>query len=133
MSFYRTTCALAGVLATIVAAVLPLRAAPDDYRFELVGAQPAGLGKTTVTVRLLHMPDKKPVAGAVLFETKTDMTPAGMADMAGKVSPLPADQPGLYRFAIETGMAGTWQLVLGAKVQSEAGTVRGTVNFDAAK
>jgi hypothetical protein len=108
-------------------------AAPDDYRFELVQAQPAGPGKTAVTVRLTHVPDNKPVAGAVLFETKTDMGPSGMADMAGKVSPLPADKPGLYRFQIETGMAGKWQLALGAKVQGEAGTVRGSVTFDAEK
>ena len=108
-------------------------AAPNDYRFELVQAQPAGPGKTAVTVRLTHVPDNKPVAGAVLFETKTDMGPSRMADMASKVSPLPADKPGLYRFQIETGMAGKWQLALGAKVQGEAGTVRGSVTFDAAK
>jgi hypothetical protein len=105
-------------------------AAPNDYRFELVQAQPAGAGKTTVTVRLVHLPDNKPVAGAVLFESKTDMGPGGMAEMTGKVSPLPADQPGLYRFQIETGMAGKWQLALGAKVQGETGTVRGTVVYE---
>ena len=44
-------------------------AAPNDFRFELVQAQPAG--KTTVSIRLIHVPDSKPVAGAVLFETKT--------------------------------------------------------------
>ena len=108
-------------------------AAPTDYRFELAQAQPAGPGKTDLTVRLVHVPDKKPVPGAVLFETKADMTRDGMADMAGKVTPLSSDQPGLYRFQIETGMAGKWQLSLGAKVQGEAGTVRGTVPFAAAK
>jgi hypothetical protein len=106
-------------------------AAPNDYRFELVQAQPADPGKTAVTVRLVHLPDNKPVAGAVLFETKTDMGPGGMAEMTGKVSPLPSDQLGLYRFQIETGMAGKWQLALGAKVQGEAGTVRGTVLYEA--
>src|SRR6266478_8070920 len=104
-------------------------AAPNDYRFELVQVQPAGPGKTTITVRLVHVPDNKPVAGAVLFETKTDMGPSGMAEMAGKVSPLPSDQPGIYRFQVETGMAGKWQLALGAKVQGEAATVRGTVLY----
>ena len=108
-------------------------AAPTDYRFELAQAQPAGPGKTDLSIRLLHLPDNKTVAGAVLFETKADMTPAGMADMTGKVTPLPSDQPGLYRFQVETGMAGNWQLRLGAKVQGEAGTVRGTVPFAAAK
>jgi hypothetical protein len=106
-------------------------AAPNDYRFELVQAQPAGEGKTTVTVRLVHVPDNKPVAGAVLFESKTDMGPGGMAEMTGKVSPLPSDQPGIYRFQIETGMAGKWALNLGAKVQGETGTVRGLVAYEA--
>ena len=106
-------------------------AAPNDYRFELVQAQPAGPGKTTVTIRLVHLPDSKPVAGAVLFESKTDMGPSGMAEMTGKVSPLPSDQPGTYRFQVETGMAGKWQLALGAKVQGETGTVRSTVVYEA--
>ena len=106
-------------------------AAPNDYRFELVQAQPAGPGKTAVTVRLVHVPDNKPVAGAVLFESKTDMGPGGMAEMVGKVSPLPSDQPGIYRFQVETGMAGKWALNLGAKVQGEAGTVRGNLPYEA--
>src|SRR5271163_376020 len=94
----------------LAASTVVVAAAPNDYRFELVRAQPAGPGKTTVTVRLVHVPDNKPVAGAVLFESKTDMGPGGMAEMTGKVSPLPADQPGVYRFQIETGMTGKWQL-----------------------
>src|SRR3984893_16222977 len=106
-------------------------AAHNDYRCELLQAQPVAPGKTAVTVRFVHVPDNKPVAGAVLFETKTDMAPGGMAEMTGKVSPLPSDQPGIYRFQIETGMAGKWQLALGAKVQGEAGTVRGTVVYEA--
>ena len=117
-------------ISTLVAAY-GLLGAPNDYRFELVQAQPAGPGKTTVAVRLVHVPDGKPVAGAVVFESKTDMGPSGMADMAGKVSSLPSDQPGIYRFQVETGMAGKWQLALGAKVQGETGTVRGTVLYEA--
>ena len=120
-------------VASISAAITGATAAPADYRFELVQAQPAGPGKTTVTVSLVHVPDNKPVAGAVLFESKTDMGPDGMAEMTGKVTPLPSDKPGMYHFAIETGMAGKWALNLGAKVQGEAGTVRGTVTFSAAK
>ena len=118
----------------VMASALPAahsRAAPNDYRFELVQAQPAGSGKTAVTVRLVHVPDNKPVAGAVLFESKTDMGPGGMAEMTGKVTPLPSDQPGIYRFQIETGMAGKWALNLGAKVQGEAGTVRGKLVYEA--
>jgi hypothetical protein len=128
----RTACgAVLLALSTFTAATA--LAAAADYRFELAQAQPAGPGKTDLTVRLIHVPDKKPVAGAVLFETKADMTPEGMVDMSGTVTPVPADQPGLYRFQVETGMAGKWQLSLGAKVQGETATVRGTVPFAAAK
>jgi DMSO/TMAO reductase YedYZ molybdopterin-dependent catalytic subunit len=134
MRFSRSACsALGAALLTLSALAATAVAAPTDYRFELAQAQPAGPGKTDLTVRLIHVPDKKPVAGAVLFETKADMTPERMADMSGKVTPVPADQPGLYRFQVETGMAGKWQLSLGAKVQGETGTVRGIVPFAAAK
>jgi len=133
--FHRATRTLTGAVIFTALALSGASglAAQADYRFELVSAQPAGPGKTTVTVRLLHVPDKKPVEDAVLFDTKADMTPAGMADFSGKVSPLPSDQPGLYRFQIETGMTGKWQLVLGAKVQGETDTVRGTVGYEAGK
>src|SRR5437588_449791 len=134
MRFYYSARALSGaaIFAGLILAGYAL-AAPADYRFELVQAQPAGPGKTNVTVRLVHVPNNKPVAGAVLFDTKSDMGPAGMAEMPGKVSALPSDKPGLYRFQIETGMAGKWALNIGAKVQGEADTMRGTVTFDATK
>ena len=126
----RAVIAAAFLVVSVLAAGDAL-AAPADYRFELVQAQPAGPAKTTVTVRLVHVPDNKPVAGAVLFESKTDMGPGGMAEMTGKVSPLPSDQPGIYRFQVETGMAGKWALNLAAKVQGEAGTVRGNLVYEA--
>ena len=51
--------------------------------------------------------------------------------MTGKVTPLPSDQPGLYRFLIETGMAGKWELILSAKVPDETDTISGVITFDA--
>jgi len=133
MMFISHARALLGAAVFAVSTVVAITAfaAPADYRFELAQAQPAGPGKTALTIRLVHLPDNKPVAGAVLFETKTDMGPAGMPDMSGKVTPLPSDQPGLYRFQVETGMDGKWQLHLGAKVQGEAATVRGTIQYRA--
>ena len=135
MRFFRSTRTVLGaaLLTFSSLAAATAVAAPADYRFELAQSQAAGPSKTDLAVRLVHVPDKKPVAGAVLFETKADMTPDGMADMTGKVTPLPSDQPGVYRFQVETGMAGKWQLSLGAKIQGETGTVRGTVTFAAAK
>lgn len=108
-----------------------VHAAGTDYRFEVVTTRPAGQNLTDVTVRLTHTPDGKPVAGAVVFQTKVDMGPSGMGEMTGKVTPQPAEPAGLYRFRTETGMAGTWALTLTAKVQGEPQTVRGTVTFDA--
>src|SRR5712691_7456402 len=106
MRFLRTTRTIFGaVLLSFSTPAGTAVAAPTDYRFELAQAQPAGPGKTDLTVRLVHIPDKKPVPDAVLFETKADMTPEGMADMTGKVTPLASDQPGLYHFQVETGMA----------------------------
>jgi predicted metal-binding membrane protein len=106
-------------------------AAPNDYRFEAVATQALGPGRTVVVVRLVHISDDKPVDGAAIVEAKTDMGPAGMAEMFGKVTPAASDQPGLYRFSIETGMAGKWELVLTAKVAGEKAPVTGKVIYDA--
>jgi YtkA-like protein len=112
----------------------PAQAAPQDYRFELAGKpQPAGSGKEVVPVRLVHVPDNKPVTDAVVFESKADMSPAGMPTMTAPIKPLPTIQPGVYRFELEPGMAGAWAITLAAKVQGEAGTVRGSVTTDLAK
>ena len=102
-----------------------------DYRFELATAQATGPRETDVAVKLLHTTDGKPVTDAVIFESKTDMGPSGMDDMAGKVTPTAPGKDGLYHFTTKTGMAGKWALHLSAKVQGETETVQGTVEFDA--
>jgi hypothetical protein len=106
-------------------------AAPNEYRFEVVDAPTGVPGATTVAVRLVHASDNKPVDGATIVEATTDMGPAGMAEMSGKVTPATSDHPGLYRFSIETGMAGKWELVLTAKVPGETAAVTGKVIYDA--
>lgn len=108
-------------------------AAASDYRFELASAQPAGSGKTDVTVRLVRVRDGRPVPDAVIFQTRADMAPAGMPTMTGNVAPQAGQQPGTYRFQVDTGMAGGWALTLSAKVQGEPETVRATVTFNAAR
>lgn len=108
-------------------------AAASDYRFELASARPAGPGKTDVTVRLVRVRDGRPVPDAVVFQTRADMAPAGMPTMTGNVAPQTGQQPGTYRFQVDTGMAGGWALTLSAKVQGEPETVRATVTFNAAQ
>jgi len=106
-------------------------ATPNAYHFEAIETQALEPDQTTVVVRLVHVPNSKPVDGAVIVEAKTDMGPDGMAEMLGKVKLVASDQPGLYRFSIETGMAGKWELILTAKVPGETAPVTGKVNFDA--
>jgi hypothetical protein len=106
-------------------------ATPNEYRFEVADAPTGVPGTTMVAVRLVHASDNKPVGGATIVEAKTNMGPAGMAEMSGKVRPAASDHPGLYRFSIETGMAGKWELVLTAKVPGEVAPVTGKVIFDA--
>jgi hypothetical protein len=74
-------------------------------------------------VKLVDKTTGKPVPDAVIFATRLDMAPDGMPEMATRLDPLPGTEPGTYRFKATFGMAGRWQLSLGAKVQGETGTV----------
>ena len=106
-------------------------AGSNKYSFEVVGAQTGVPGKTAVAVRLVHASDNKPVDEAAIVEAKTDMDPAGMAEMSGRVTPAASDHPGVFRFSIETGMAGQWELVLTAAVPGEPAPVTGKVIYNA--
>ncbi len=103
-----------------------------DYRFELVGKPQLSGQKDVVHVRLVRAADGKPVPDAVIFESKADMGPAGMATMIAPVKALPA-KGGIYSFEVDPGMAGAWALHFAAKVQGKAETVRGTLNADLVK
>jgi hypothetical protein len=123
----------ATVLACVLASsVLPLHAAPTDYRFELAGKPQLSGQKDIVQVRLVHATDGKPVPDAVIFQSTADMGPAGMSTMPAPVKALPA-KGGIYSFEVDPGMAGTWALHLAAKVLGEPETVRGTVDVDLVK
>jgi YtkA-like protein len=128
-SFVASAAALACGLAFTA---MPAFAKSADYRFELVGKPQLSGQKDIVQVRLVHVPDGKPVADAVIFESKADMGPAGMESMTAPVKALPG-KGGNYSFEVAPGMAGTWALHLAAKVQGETETVRGTINADLVK
>jgi hypothetical protein len=121
--------ALAGacLIATTGIGSVAAHAAASDYRFEVADVKAAATGKSDVTLRLIHTPDKKPVTDAVLFEIKADMGPDGMPTMTAPAKALPASQPGLYVIEIEAGMAGTWAVQVAAKVQGEQETVRASL------
>ncbi|MGH6713785.1 MAG: FixH family protein [Bradyrhizobium sp.] len=94
-----------------------------DYKFELVDQTVRAGPDKTIAVRLMNTKTGKPVPDAVVFATRLDMAPDAMQEMATKITPVPATEPGIYKFKATFGMAGRWQLSLGAKVQGETGTV----------
>jgi hypothetical protein len=102
-------------------------AAAQDYRFEVAGP-PAKSGKSTIVkIRLVHLPDGKPVSGAVIFQTRFDMGPDGMATMTAPAKLVRASEANLYQLELEPPMGGNWALSLSAKVQGETETVNGSV------
>ncbi|UGA47834.1 FixH family protein [Bradyrhizobium quebecense] len=104
-----------------------------DYEFQLVDQTVQAGPDKVVTVRLMNKKTGKAVPDAVIFATRLDMAPDGMQEMATKVTPMPGIEPGTYRFKANFGMAGRWQLSLGAKVQGETGTVESKLVVTAGK
>lgn len=108
-------------------------AAAEDYAFEAATAKVQASRDAIVSVRLVHKATGKPVADAIIFQTRLDMSPDNMAEMTSKVTPLPSNEPGVYRFRTDLSMAGRWALKLAAKIPGEQETVRGEVIVAAGK
>lgn len=130
MSFTRSAAcaaALACAIGTTTFLSPTALAAAQDYRFEAAGP-PVKSGKATVAkIRLVHIPDGKPVPGAVIFQTRFDMGPDGMASMTAPAKLVRSSDANLYQLEVEPQMGGNWALSLSAKVQGETETVSGTV------
>jgi hypothetical protein len=119
------------ILAAIVVAIqlsAPMaQAAASDYALVLVETTyPVGSG-AALDLRLTDNRTNAPVADAIIFATRLDMEPDGMAGMMSPVAALPFDQPGLYRFAADLTMAGNWRFSIAAKVQGEPETVQAQI------
>ena len=119
--------------ATLSLAASAAFAGADDYVFEPVQAELTKGDDVTVAVRLVHKPTGKPIADAVIFRTRIDMGPDGMAEMVSPVTPLPAKDPGTYAFKTDLPMPGRYLFSLAAKVQGEPETVVGKVMLKAKK
>jgi YtkA-like len=104
-----------------------------NYEFKLVEPTLKAGPDKTITVKLVEKTTGKAIPDAVIFATRLDMAPDGMQEMATKVTPMPGTEPGTYRFKASLGMAGRWQLSLGAKVQGETGTVENKLVIQADK
>lgn len=115
------------------ASAFPAMADATDYRFEVLQQTVKKDQTIAIDVRLVHAPTGKAIDNAVVFQSRLDMAPDGMREMTAKVAPQPSPTPGVYRFQTKLQMEGDWALHLAAKVPGEADTVRGTVQFKAAK
>lgn len=109
------------------------RAEIKNYEFQLSQPTVQAGPDRIITVRLVDKATGNAVPDAVIFATRLDMAPDAMQEMATKVTPMPGAEPGTYRFKANFGMAGHWQLSLGAKVQGETGTVESKLVITADK
>jgi hypothetical protein len=91
----------------------------------------ASSARAGVKVRLVHLPDGKPVPDAVIFATRLDMAPEGMETMTASVEAMPGAEPGIYPFKVNLTMQGGWQFSLGAKVQGESETLESKLQLRA--
>ena len=68
-------------------------AGANDYVFEPVRTQVKKADDVIVSVRLKHKPTGKIVTDAVIVQTRIDMAPEGMAEMASPLTACPALSP----------------------------------------
>ena len=125
-----STAALAATLSLAASAAM---AGAGDYAFEPVTPQMKKGEDVTLAVRLTNKQTGKPIPDAVIFKSRLDMAPDGMAEMESAVAPLPSREPGVYAFKTDLPMAGRYQMTLSVKVQGEPETVTGKVIVTATK
>ncbi|MFK4497424.1 hypothetical protein ABIF86_001715 [Bradyrhizobium japonicum] len=125
-----STAALAATLSLAASAAM---AGAGDYALEPVTPQMKKGEDVTLAVRLTNKQTGKPIPDAVIFKTRLDMAPDGMAEMESAVAPLPSREPGVYAFKTDLPMAGRYQMTLSVKVQGEPETVTGKVIVTAVK
>lgn len=130
LSKFSATTALAVSISLVAFAAL---AGAGDYVFEPVNPEMKKGDDVTLAVRLTNKTTGKPVSDAVVFKTRVDMAPDGMAEMESAVTPLPSKEPGVYAFKTDLPMAGRYQVTLSAKVQGEPETITGKVIVKANK
>jgi hypothetical protein len=129
---WKSTLAGAAVLAAMNPTG-PVLAGANDYVFEPVKAEVKKGDDVVVSVRLKHKATGKSVADAVIVQTRIEMSPDAMGEMASPLTPVPSSEPGVYSFKTDLSMAGRWLLSIAAKVQGEAETVVGKITFRATR
>jgi hypothetical protein len=108
-------------------------AGANDYVFGPVKSEMKKGDDVIVSVRLKNKATDKPVTDAVIIQSRIDMSPDGMGEMASSITPMPSTEPGVYSFKTDLSMQGRWLLSIGAKVQGEPETVVGKVPIRATR
>src|SRR4029077_14737551 len=119
--------------ATAVNLTVPAFAGANDYVFEPVKADVKKGDDVVVSVRLKHKATGKPVTDADIVQTRIDMGPDGMGEMASPLTPVPSDESGVYSFKTDLSMQGRWLLSIAVKVQGEPDTVVGNISCRATR
>jgi hypothetical protein len=122
-----------GAIAVVMSLAGPVFGGASDYVFEPVKAEVKKGDDVVVSVRLKHKATGKAVTEAVIVQTRIDMGPDGMGEMASPLTPVPSNEPGVYSFKTDLSMQGRWLLNIAAKVQGEAETVVGKITFRATR
>src|SRR5262249_9666068 len=126
--------ALAGAIIALAATLnVAALAGPNDYVFEPVNSQMKKGDDVIVSVRLKHKPTGKSVSDAVIVQTRIDMAPDAMPEMASAITQVPSTEPGVYSFKTDLSMQGRWLLSIAAKVQGELETVVGKITIQATR
>jgi len=124
---------LGAAIAVAICQSITAFAGADDYLFEPVNTQVKKGDDVVVSVRLKHRPTGKVVTDAVIVQTRIDMAPEGMAEMASPLTAVTSTEPGVYSFKTDLSMEGQWLLSIAAKVQGEPETVVGKITFRASR
>ena len=112
-------------------AITPAYAGAADFAFEPVKVDIKSGAGSELAVRITDRRTGKPVAGAVIFRTRLDMSPDAMGEMLAEHEPAASTEPGVYRFKANLTMAGGWAFKLQGKVPGEPETIEGQVVFQA--
>jgi hypothetical protein len=130
----------AAALAAAVAGCAPgLQPTSRNYRFEALTQEVRPRTDAAVRVRLVRLPEGRPVTGAQINEHRFDMFMSGykvttfsMVEGAGPPPVATVEEGnGVYRVHALVPMAGDWTMTLVARVPGEAEPVRGTVRLRA--
>ena len=119
------------VALSLSAPVSPALAGASDYEFQLVQPETRAGNDAVLAVRLVDKRFGNRVPDTVIFASRIDMAPVGMAGMSAPIEAVPSTEPGIYRFKARLAMAGGWRLSLAAKVQGEAETIQSQLTLTA--